>query len=270
MKRKIIHINEDKCDGCGACVPDCPEGAIRIVDGKARLTGESLCDGLGACLGACPRGAITIGERDVEEYDEVMVMRNISEKGDKAVEEHLKHLEEHGEHAYLRKAREFLADKQDRDKPCSGTHIGCPGSRTIDRRGERLVDAVVARKKQPSELRQWPVQLKLVNPHAPYFENADMVIAADCVPFAYPGFHERFLKDRTLLVFCPKLDDSNEEYMGKIREILETNDIRSVTVVHMEVPCCNATTSLVEEAIKMCGKNVLIKDYTISLEGEIT
>ncbi|MBF0253493.1 MAG: 4Fe-4S binding protein, partial [Candidatus Omnitrophica bacterium] len=178
MKRSIIKIDEEKCNGCGDCVPNCPEGAIKIVDGKAKLVGESLCDGLGACIGRCPLGAITIEERDADTYDEVKVMENIIEKGDATIKAHLKHLEEHDQHEDLEKAKDIL--KNQTPKPHAG---GCPGMRTLDFSIKSVLGVGQEGKVNAgvSELTQWPIQLALLNPSAPYFKDADLVIAADCV-----------------------------------------------------------------------------------------
>ena len=275
MKRKIIRIDEEKCNGCRMCVPACHEGAIRIVNGKARLAGDSLCDGLGACLGECPQGAITIEERDAEKYDEITALEHIIKEGPVAVEAHLKHLADHGQTKYVDQAREYLGrngdknmEKQDQDKPMA---CGCPGSMTRDFRKEPAATAISAVSSGPvrSELQQWPVQLRLLNPSAPFFENADLVISADCVPFTYADFHRKFLKDKVLVVFCPKLDEALDEYVEKLTAILQTNNIRSVTIIRMEVPCCGTTVQIVEDAVRRSGKNVMMKEYTISLRGEI-
>jgi NAD-dependent dihydropyrimidine dehydrogenase PreA subunit len=275
MKRKIIKIDEEKCNGCGKCVPDCPEGALQIIDGKARLVGELLCDGLGACIGNCPEGAITIEEREAEEYDERKAMKNIVAKGPAMIKAHLKHLKDHSQDEYLKIAKDFLQEKKItvpelEDAGHTGPHGGaCPGSMMMSFGGTTSPAHQTAGPAPSSELRQWPVQLQLLNPSAPYFKNVDLVIAADCVPFAYADFHRRFLKDKVLIIFCPKLDTTLEEYVEKLTAIFKNNDIKSVTILHMEVPCCFGTVSLVEEALKKSGKNILVKDYTISLRGEI-
>jgi ferredoxin len=267
MTRKIVLIDEDKCNGCGACVPACHEGAIRIIDGKARLAGDSLCDGLGACLGECPQGAITLEERPAEDYDEIKALKNIMQAGPAAVEGHLKHLESHGQTEYLRKAQEHLRKKGAVEGGSSG--CGCPGSamRTLHagpKANESGVQGVVS-----SELRQWPVQLKLLNPRAPFLSNADIVVSADCAAFTCGDFHRKFLKGKVLVIFCPKLDEDVEGYVRKLAEIFRANTVRSVTVVRMEVPCCGGTSQVVEEAVRRSGKNVMMKEYTLSLEGEI-
>ena len=224
MKRKIVRIDEEKCNGCGQCVPSCAEGAIGIVEGKARLIGDRLCDGLGACLGECPRGAISIEEREAEEFE--VTAANVPE------------------------------------------HTGCPGSRarTIARGPVELGSAEVQAR---SELGQWPVQLTLVSPGAPYFKNADLLLAADCVPFAVPDFHRRFLRGRAVAVGCPKLDDAGA-YVEKLAEIIRRNDLTRLTVVHMEVPCCFGLSRIVQAALAKSGRTVPVEEITVGLDGSVT
>lgn len=271
MKRKIIKIDEEKCNGCGLCVKGCPEGALQIIDGKARLVGELLCDGLGACLGECPAGAMTIEERDVEAYDESKVMENVVKGGVEVIAAHLKHLKDHGQEEYLSQAIDYLKAKSIDipvyEKEVSMSSGGCPGMAMRD----FSTDApnVVSGSAGPSQLRQWPIQLALLNPAAPYFKDADIVVAADCVPFTYPDFHQRFLKGKVLIIFCPKLDETIDAYREKLKAIISENNIKSVTMLHMEVPCCTGVVRLVEEAVLASGKNIILKDYTISIKGEI-
>ncbi len=236
MKRNIIKIDEEKCNGCGLCVPDCAEGALKIVNGKVKLVKESLCDGLGACIGRCPTGALVVEEREAESFDEEEAKKNMEKA--------------HAPH-----------------QPFHAQHSGCPGSMAMQwgNKPKASTQEVTG----GSALAQWPVQLKLLNPRAPYFQNADLVVAADCVPFSYPNFHARFLKGKVLVVFCPKLDHANDEYIEKLTEILKINTIKSIAIVHMEVPCCSGTVHIVEEALKQSGKNITVKDYTISIQGEI-
>jgi Fe-S-cluster-containing hydrogenase component 2 len=273
MKRQIIHIDEDKCNGCGLCASGCPEGAIQMVGGKARLVGELLCDGLGACIGSCPAGAITIEEREAEPYNERKVMENIIAKGPDVIKAHLRHLADHGQTEYLEEAKRVLKQQKVEVKvenEGEGHHNGgCPGSMMKSFKTEEHKGGKRPHGPAPSELGQWPVQLKLLNPAAPYFRNADLLIAADCVPFAFGDFHSRFLKGKALVVFCPKLDQAYEDYVEKLAELFRINDIKSVSVVRMEVPCCGGTTAIVEEAIKRSGKRHIIKEYTVGLEGEI-
>jgi ferredoxin len=233
--RKIVKIDEEKCNGCGVCVPSCVEGALKIIDGKARLVSESYCDGLGACLGECPQGAITIEEREVEGFDE----------------EAVKHYHEHEEH--------------DEDKLA----CGCP-SATVTEFHEHEVGARAPERHihQPSTLRHWPVQLTLVPIKAPFLPGADVLLAADCVPFAYGGFHQEFLKDHALLVACPKLDDF-DAHLDKLTRILVASDIKSLTVVHMEVPCCSGLVFMAKKAIEASGKKIPLKEVTIGVNGDL-
>jgi ferredoxin len=272
MKRNIIHIDENKCNGCGQCVPACHEGAIKIINGKARLAADSLCDGLGACLGECPQGAITIETREAASYSEVEALENIMKEGPKAVEAHLKHLIDHGQGTYLKEAQAHLGKKgsvmkeTEAEKPLG---CGCPGSMMRDFRDAPKKESIVSNSPAASELRQWPVQLKLLNPSAPFFKDAQIVLSADCAAFSYGDFHQKFLKGKVLVIFCPKLDDDLESYIEKLAAILKGNVIRSITIVRMEVPCCGGTSQIVEEAVRRSGKNVIMKEYTISLQGEI-
>lgn len=289
MKRDIITIDEEKCTGCGECVPNCPEGAIQIIDGKARLVSDLSCDGLGACIGHCPEDAISIENREAEPYDERKVMENIVKAGPATIKAHLMHLKEHNQTEYLSQAIAYLREKGITPPEMDSGHApghpaSCPGLKVMDFREERgatgggagagrqdaaSASGVGQATAVKSELRQWPVQLQLVNPNAPYFQDADLVIAADCVPFSYANFHDRFLKGKTLIILCPKLDRVLEQYLEKLAEIFRINNIKSITLVHMEVPCCFGLTRLVEEALKRAGKNIVIKDYTVSIKGEI-
>lgn len=276
-KRKIIKIDEEKCNGCALCIPNCPEGAIQIIDGKARLISDLFCDGLGACLGHCPQGAISIEEREAEEYDEKKVMANIVKQGPNTIKAHLTHLKEHNQMEYLHQAVGFLKEKglsnPMLESACKGHasagHSGCPGSKMMDfRKKEPAAGKDQGRQvSAESQLRQWPVQLMLVPPYAPYLDNADILIAADCVPFAYASFHEDLLKGKMLLVGCPKLDDL-DVYREKIIQMLKTNNIKSITYAHMEVPCCFGLVGLIQEAIAESGKQTPFKEIVISITGE--
>ena len=285
MKRKIIRIDHDVCNGCGLCLPNCPEGALQLIDGKARLVSDLFCDGLGACLGTCPLGAIHVEEREAEAYDEQKVMANIVPQGGNVIRAHLAHLAAHNEEAYLEQARQYLADHhiplpgQIQAPPCCSadpaaasaeTH-GCPGSRPQDRRGRAAVPAlaITAPDASPSELKTWPLQLHLLNPQASFFDNADLLIAADCVPFSYASFHNDFIKGKVPIIFCPKLDHSSEQYLAKLTAIFQLHAVRSLHVVHMEVPCCSGTVALTREALARSGKTIPIHDHTISIQGKL-
>lgn len=231
-KRNIVKIDEELCDGCGLCVPSCAEGALRIIDGKARLVGENLCDGLGACLGECPQGAITIEEREAEDFDEVAVQKHMSIQAEP-------------------------------DLPC-----GCPGSamRTLacEENTEDFRQAPVK-----SELTHWPVQLKLVPASAPFLKETDILIAADCVPFKVPDFHTRYLKGKSLLVGCPKLDDL-DFYRKKFKELFAQSQPRSITVLRMEVPCCGGIVQAVREARDHSAPGLPVRVHTIGIRsGEV-
>ena len=227
-KRKIVRIDEEKCTGCGLCIPNCAEGALQIVDGKAKLVKDIYCDGLGACLGHCPEDAITIEERDAKSFDE------------EATKKHLKDLKK---------------KEQQKELPC-----GCPGTavKSFKKRAT----------KSESELTQWPVQLMLVPVTAPYLKDADLLIAADCVPFSYPDFHQDFLKGKVLVIGCPKLDAATI-YEEKLAEIFKMNNIKSVTVMHMEVPCCFGLNQIVNEALRLSGKKILLKEITVGIRGDL-
>ena len=234
IARKIVKIDEELCNGCGACVPGCVEGALQIIDGKARLISETYCDGLGACLGECPEGAITIEERVADEFDEEAT--NI-------------HMEK------IKQTAEPLA-------------CGCPGSSV--QQFERGKATAVVREAAPtpqSMLSQWPVQLTLVPPIAPFLQGADLVLAADCVPFAYAGFHQDFLEDSALLVACPKLDDY-QAHLKKLTDILRLAQPKSLTVVHMEVPCCFGLVQMAKQAIAQSGNDIPFKDVTVGVRGD--
>lgn len=268
-KRKIIEIDEDKCNGCGLCIPDCPEGALQVIDGKARLVSDLFCDGLGACIKSCPQDAMQVIEREAQPYNEKKVMERIIRQGPNVIKAHLEHLKGHGASSYLKDAVEVLKEKgisnpleniAEKTLPC-----GCPGSRAVDMRN-RKSNAYAG--KQESELRQWPVQLMLVSPSAPYFADSDLVVAADCAPFAYANFHSEFLRGKAVVIGCPKLDDI-DFYKEKLTDILKYNNIKSVTVAHMEVPCCFGLYSAVEQAIRDSGKKIPLAAKVISIQGEV-
>jgi len=270
-KRKIIKIDEKKCNGCGLCIPNCPEGALQMIDNKARLISDLFCDGLGACIGHCPEGAIAIEERQAEPYDEKKVMENIVKQGKNVIKAHLEHLRDHGEDGYLKEAVAFLKEKKIEiplKKSPGPLPCGCPGTNVMEfKRDAAAHKTGKSTAKGVSQLRQWPIQIMLVPPHAPYLKHADLLIAADCVPFAYADFHNDLLSGKVLLVGCPKLDDS-EFYKEKITDILKENNIKSITCAHMEVPCCFGLVNLVKEAIASSGKDVPFEDVTITIKGD--
>ncbi|MBK5273846.1 MAG: 4Fe-4S binding protein [Desulfuromonadales bacterium] len=248
MLRKIVTIDPDKCNGCGDCVPSCAEGAITIINGKAVLAAENLCDGLGACLGECPMDAIQIEEREADEFDEAAVEKHLAAQGKPAPV-----------HAHAPQAA-----------PAAHHHGGggCPGSRAMSfDRPEASAPATVAGSRQ-SQLAQWPVQLHLVSTSAPYFQGADLLITADCVPVAYAGYHEDFLKGKAVVMGCPKLDD-NQFYTQKLTELFTKSDIKSITVLKMEVPCCGGIAVAASQALAACGKQIPFEVITIGIKGDI-
>ncbi|OGG55505.1 MAG: hypothetical protein A3F84_18730 [Candidatus Handelsmanbacteria bacterium RIFCSPLOWO2_12_FULL_64_10] len=227
MKRRIIEIDEALCDGCGNCIPSCPEQAIQVVDTpegkKARLVKELYCDGLGACLGACPAGALTVEERESAPYDEEATVARIKEVAPEMLETHLRHIQGHAQ--------------------------GSTGGRA------------------QAELRQWPVQLHLIPPHAPFLKGADLAVVADCVPFACANFHLDFLKGRAIAVGCPKLDDV-DAYIDKLAQIIETADLKRIQVIYMEVPCCYGLVYIARKAMAAAGKDVPFETAVIGVKGE--
>jgi NAD-dependent dihydropyrimidine dehydrogenase PreA subunit len=237
--RKIVKIDEEKCTGCGLCIPNCAEGALQIVDGKAKLMSEKFCDGLGACLGYCPEDAITVIEREAEDFDEKAVEALLHKKG----------------------------ETQPKPQPQPAFN-GCPSSRSINFKVNEIESNREVIGSSVSMLSHWPVQLKLVPINAPYFQDADLLIAADCVPFAYPNFHQDFLKGKVVVVGCPKLDDV-QFYKEKLTEIFRANSIKSVTVPYMEVPCCFGLVKATEDAIAASGKNIPLKRIKIGIRGDI-
>jgi Pyruvate/2-oxoacid:ferredoxin oxidoreductase delta subunit len=272
LKRKIITIDEHKCNGCTLCIPNCPEGAIQIIDQKARLISDLFCDGLGACIGHCQQGAITIEEREAQPYNEDRVIANIVKQGPNVIKAHLEHLRDHGEAVYLKQAMDFLEKNKINipfEQLCnhSAPSGGCPGSRSIELKKTPAVKNSGLNLKQESELSQWPVQLCLVPVVAPYFAQADLLIAADCVPFAYADFHQKLLKGKTLIVGCPKLDDLSL-YREKLGQIFKNNNIKSIAYAHMEVPCCFGLLPVIKEAISSAGKQIPFEDITITIKGE--
>jgi len=243
--RSVIRIDEEKCDGCAKCVTSCAEGAIAVIDGKARLVSEVYCDGLGACLGDCPQGAITIEERQAEAFDEIKV------------HEHLSRLQSK-QHAAAPLA---VAEAPHQ---CPGSMMRSLGHRTAPLTGERQETGPPL----ASELVNWPVQLALVSPQAPYLHDADLLLVADCVPFACADFHQRFMRGKPVIIGCPKLDQP-EPYVQKLAQILHTTRPKSLTVVRMEVPCCGGLTRIAEHAADMAGSDVPMQEVNVSIRGEV-
>lgn len=235
--RNIVKIDEEKCDGCGVCVPSCVEGALQIIDGKARLISETYCDGLGACLGKCPQDAITVEEREAEEFDEAAVEQFIHSK-----------------------------ETVDDELPC-----GCP-STTVTRFERQTASGYPSAEVAPDiaepALSHWPVQMTLVPPSAPFLQGTDLLLTADCVPFAYPGFHQQLLRGHALVIACPKLDDF-EAHRQKLTAILSQAAPKSLTVVHMEVPCCFGLVHMAQEAITASGRDIPFREITVGVRGEL-
>lgn len=241
VKRKIVEIDQDRCDGCGQCVLSCAEGAIKIVDGKARLISDQYCDGLGACLGECPRDALRIIERDADEFDE------------QAVEQHLQDSPAH------------------RPTAAEAAPAGCPSAQARILAGQKnrsAPTAPAAGAGQQSALSHWPVQIRLVQPAASFLKHADLLVAADCTPVAYPNFHRDFLAGKTILIGCPKFDDA-ASYREKFTQIFKTAGIKSVTVVVMEVPCCQGLPQMVKAGMEQAGVKIPMEKVVVSAEGDI-
>jgi ferredoxin len=235
MKRDIIKIDEDLCNGCGQCVPNCHEGALQVINGKIKLVSDLMCDGLGACIGHCPEGAITIETREAEPYIETPLME-----------------------------QQLHAQSQPHHE--AG---GCPGSRTmVIEKPSKLYDNL-SDADQPSELRQWPVQMHLVNPNAPYFRSADLLLAADCVAFSMGGFHSKYLKGKSLAIACPKLDQGTDIYIEKLTAMIDIAKVNTITVMMMEVPCCGGLMQMVKTALGNAGRKVPVKKMIVGINGDL-
>jgi ferredoxin len=271
-KRKIITFNESLCTGCGQCIPNCPEGAIQVIDGKARLISDIFCDGLGACIGHCPEGAITIEERDAGTYDERKVMDNIIKAGPNTIKAHLDHLKAHGETKYLSEALQVLKEKGItlKDEPTTKPqhhHCQCPGSTTMD--FSNTPHNEPAGPQQASQLRQWPIQLHLISPEAPYYRNRDVLLTADCVAYALGSYHTQFLRGKSIAIACPKLDTDTDVYVDKIHRLIDEANIKSLTIMVMEVPCCRGLVQIVEEARQRSKKKIPLKVIVVGIQGDI-
>ena len=309
MKRAIITIDEEKCTGCGECIPSCPEGAIQIIDGKARLVSDLMCDGIGACLGHCPEGAIAIEEREAEPYDERKVMDVIVRQGVNTLRAHLDHLRDHNQTDYLSQALAYLADhgipnpvppaadpvprsesatphtapapptpdpqtgfgKPQPPALCAG---GCPGSRSMSLAPDREDTAASAiagslAGTRLSRLTHWPVQMHLINPAAPHYEGTDLLLAADCVAYSLGDFHRDWLSNRTLAIACPKLDENQQVYLSKFTALIDTARINTLTVMIMQVPCCRGLLGLAQKAAAQAARKVPVKAVVVSLDGRV-
>lgn len=298
MKRTIIKIDEALCNGCEACVSGCHEGALQMIDGKARMISELFCDGLGACIGDCPVGAITLEEREAEPYDEIATIERMVSKGENTILAHLKHLKDHGETAYLKQGVGYLkanniqidfaqvhnhngggcASKQATTAEAAPQHGhaggGCPGSREMSfaptqKPAAQFKMATPVATENGSQLRQWPVQLHLLNPQAGYFQGADVVLAADCVAFSFADFHNRFLAGKILAIACPKLDANQAIYVDKLITMIQNSNINTLTVVIMEVPCCGGLLQLAKKAVADAGVKIPLKLVVIGVQGDV-
>jgi Pyruvate/2-oxoacid:ferredoxin oxidoreductase delta subunit len=275
MKRSIIKIDEEKCTGCGLCVPNCPEGAIQIIDGKARLVSDLFCDGLGACLGHCPEGAIAVEEREAEPYDEKRVMANIVKQGSNTIKAHLTHLKEHNQDAYYNQALAYLKEHkikidEEEEKPMTHSHIsGCPGSKTMAFVKKEEAKKGTAEGKRPSRLTHWPIQLHLISPNAAHFQGADLLLAADCTAFSFGDFHKEYLKEKKLIIACPKLDEGQDIYLEKLKALIDSAKINTLTVMIMQVPCCGGLLQLAKKAAEKSERKIPIKVIVVGIQGEI-
>jgi ferredoxin len=275
MKRSIIKIDEEKCKGCGLCIPNCPEGAIQIIDGKARLISDLFCDGLGACMGHCPEEAISVEEREAEPYDERRVMQNIVKAGLNTIKAHLDHLKDHGQDDFLKEALDYLKEnhieipKAEEEKPMEAHAMsGCPGSRSMNFKKPIHADKSV-QDQRPSQLTHWPIQMHLISPNAPQYQGADLLLAANCTAFTMGDFHEDFLKGKALTIACPKLDEGQEIYLGKLKALIDTAKINTLTVLIMQVPCCGGLLRLAQKAAEEAERKIPVKTIVLGLQGEI-
>jgi len=257
VKRKIIEIDEELCDGCGDCIISCPEQAIQLVETpsgkKARLVKDIYCDGLGACIGSCPRDAMNIEEREVEEYNEEETIARIKEKAPEMLKTHIEHLKEY---------EDELAKHHSHKMP--GNMPSCPSARIL--KWEEKDEKTGKESRITSQLRQWPIKIHLVPPYAPYLKDAEIALVADCVPFAYPNFHQDILKGKSILIGCPKLDDMNV-YIEKLVQIINTTQPKKINIVHMEVPCCFGLIHIVKKALEQTGAQIPFETIKIGLKG---
>ena len=258
VKRQIISIDQERCDGCGMCAPSCAEGALQIVNGKARLVKESYCDGLGACLGDCPQGALTILELEADEYDEMEVLANLRQAGPAFADVHAAHSRSH--------AADSIPLHAVGGAPPSPLPEGAPACPSIRVAQWEEEEPASVMERQRSQLRQWPVQLHLLPARAPFFEDADLVLVADCVPFAYANFHEDFLRGNVVAVGCPKLDDARA-YIDKVTQILQQSNVRSLKVAYMEVPCCGGLVTIAQQALANSGRSIPFESVMIAIAG---
>lgn len=296
MKRDIITIDRDKCNGCGICITGCHEGALQLIDGKAVLVSDLMCDGLGACIGDCPEGAISIEHREAEAYDEVLTISKMVANGKNTVIAHLKHLKDYNETEYLRQGIEWLlanknkydfdleevlnavnAHEKDESCECTGNEEpkhsggGCPGSAALSFKNAAKSTSTNGAEQisGKSELANWPVQLHLINPNSSHFKGSNLLLAADCVAFTMGNFHSEYLKGKTLAIACPKLDSNKESYVEKITALIDRAQIDTITVMRMEVPCCGGLLQLAKMAMDRAQRKVPIKLINVSNRGDV-
>lgn len=278
MKRTVIKIDEALCNGCGACVKGCHEGALQLINGKAVMISDLYCDGLGACIGECPVNAIEFEEREAEPYNEVAVMERLVPKGEGVIRAHLNHLKTHGEMGLYQTGLEYLKAHQMNINLEEPLACGCPGStaRTFVSASQTSPKGQLSRVLNPvdaqmhtSELTHFPVQMHLINPQAAFLQGADLLLAADCTAFACGSFHSQFLKGKVLAIACPKLDSRTEVYVDKLVMMMEQSRINTLTVMIMEVPCCGGLMKIAKMAREKSKRTVPIKEVVISVQGEV-
>ncbi len=285
MIREIVHIDEELCDGCGDCVPECHEGALQIIDGKAVLLSDLSCDGLGACLGHCPTDAITIEEREAEPYNEIIVMKDLVKKGKNVIKAHLAHLYDHKQYKFVDQGVAYLEDngfevpdyksagaaiintKQPQQQETKEPSMGCPGS--ASQGFENKETAGDESGQRPSALTHWPIQLHLASPHAPHYEKSDLLLAADCAAFSHGDFHRDHMKEKTLAIACPKLDEGQDNYIEKLAIMIDEAQLNTITVAIMQVPCCNGLLGIAQEAASRATRKIPLKLVVLSLQGDV-
>ena len=256
VKRNIIKINEELCNGCGLCAKGCHEGALQIIDGKARLISELYCDGLGACIGDCPMNAISVEEKEVEAYDEIAVIKRIIPKGAKVLEAHLQHLKNHGEMNLLQQGIQYLKDND----------IPVPALTQPQTQNVIPVSQLSAFKPMSASI-NWPVQLHLINPQSGVFNNADLLLVADCLAYANPKLYSELLVGKKLAIACPKLDVNKESYVNKLIQMIDDSKINSLTVAIMEVPCCGSLIRLVEMAMEKSQRKIPMNKIVVKIRN---
>ncbi|MBI9069061.1 MAG: 4Fe-4S binding protein [Salinivirgaceae bacterium] len=300
MKREIVVIDREKCNGCGICIPNCHEGALQMIDDKATLVSELMCDGLGACIGHCPEGAITIEEREAEAYDEILTLKGMLINGGRnVVLAHLKHLKDYNEKEYLHQAFDYLKEnaanidfdvneliyevkshgkkEEAKGNPYLQNLVinqkseklacGCPGEESKSLVVEQVKNNATI--DASSQLTHWPVQLHLINPNASFFQDCDLLLSADCVAYTMGNFHSKYLKGKKLAIACPKLDSNTDVYIEKLIHMVDNANINTITVMRMEVPCCGGLLQMVQLALQKTKRKVPVKLLTISSTGEV-